>query len=136
MIALATQPSSSRRPPEEVRAFLQRLFASAATEPYFPAMRVGLHHGEAVMRGGSFYGISINIAARVAAYARSSQIRGTEFIAEVAEQQGIGTQSPGIQALHTVKRPIELFALPRCSSEALKVIAPVCRMNVHPNTDY
>jgi adenylate cyclase len=37
-----------------------------------PAVRVGMHHGEAIERGGDYFGAAVNLAARVSALAKGS----------------------------------------------------------------
>src|SRR5438105_5402145 len=40
----------------------------------FPAIRIGMHTGPAVERGGDWFGATVNLAARVAAAARGGEV--------------------------------------------------------------
>ena len=41
-------------------ALVERMLIEAASEPHFPALRAGLHHGEAVERDGDVFGAAVN----------------------------------------------------------------------------
>ena len=113
-------------------SFVTRLFSSAATEPDFPVLRAGLNHGDALEREGSFYGATVNLAARVAAMARSGQILATSQVAEAARSRGVHTESLGVVGLRNVRDPVELFLLNLVPTDHPEMIDPVCRMRVHP----
>ena len=119
--------------PEDGIRFVERLFALSAEEPNFPALRVGLHHGEALERNGTYFGASVNLAARVAAQARGSQVIATAIVAEAARQQGFGVESVGTFSLRNVRGSLELFALSVLASDQGWVVDPVCRMNLQPD---
>lgn len=118
--------------PQDGIRFVGALFALAAVEPDFPALRVGLHHGEALERGGSYYGAAVNLAARVASQARGWQALGTTIIAEAARRQGIAVEGMGSFSLRNVREPVDLFELRVLAGDHGSVIDPVCRMNFHP----
>lgn len=119
--------------PEEAIKFVERLFSFANAEPHFPAMRVGLHHGEALERDGSYYGASINLAARVAAQARGSEILATATVAAAARVMNMRVESLGMSMLRNVREPVELFALHMFEGKSAYTIDPVCRMKVEPD---
>lgn len=120
--------------PEDGVHFVEKLFALAAAEPNFPALRVGLHHGDALERNGSYYGTSVNLAARVASQARGSQALGTSIIAEAARRRGVTVEDVGTFSLRNVREPVELFALSVLAKEHGSVIDPVCRMSLQPES--
>ena len=100
-------------------------------EPAFPMMRAGLHTGPVTKAGGDFFGNSVNLSARVGAYARSGQILCTEAIASV-----LGSPSPclvsriGPVAMKNVQHEVVIYAL-RCDAVVEQaVVDPVCRMHV------
>jgi len=120
--------------PEDGLEFVERVFSLASSELHFPAMRAGLHHGEALERDGSYYGATVNLAARVAAQARGSQVLATTVIADAAHQRGLIVESLGVFSLRNVREPVELFALNILASEQAHAIDPVCRMKVKTET--
>lgn len=109
--------------------FARRLFTLTSRQPDFPILRAGLHHGEALERDGSFFGSTINVAARVAAQARGGQILATARVADAARAEGIAVRSIGTVSLRNVRDPVELFALHLAAADA-DAIDPVCRMRV------
>lgn len=120
------------RPEDGVR-FVVQLFAVATSELDFPVLRVGLHHGAAVEREGTFYGAAVNLAARIASRARGSQVLATSMVANAARDQGIAAESVGTFHLRNVREPVELFALTVEAADHGAVIDPVCRMSLQPD---
>jgi adenylate cyclase len=118
--------------PKSAVRFIVRLFAAAAQEVDFLALRAGFHHGEALERQGSFFGMAVNLAARVTSEARGGQVVATASVAEAARSEGIEVASLGTFTLRNVRDPIELFALSVGPSGAVSVVDPVCRMRVQP----
>ena len=113
-----------------------RLTATVGREPNFPMLRSGLDSGPAIERRGDFIGGSVNLAARVAAYARSGQVLGTEVVARAAEAREVArVVALGRAALKNIAEPVELFQLlgPECADPNL-VVDPVCRMCVSPES--
>ena len=105
-----------------------------ATEPSFPALRVGLNAGPAVERDGDYFGAAVNVAARVAAFARGGEVVCTEAIAAFATKQGLAAARPmGTVRLKNVAHPLALFELNNHESpRELRHIDPVCRMQIVP----
>jgi class 3 adenylate cyclase/YHS domain-containing protein len=100
-----------------------------------PAIRVGLHHGPALERGGDFFGATVNLAARVSSVATGGEVLVTgETAALVPDLEGVLFESRGRQELRNVSRPVELFAAVRVGEDggAALAIDPVCRMAVDP----
>lgn len=118
----------AERPAEAVR-FVGRLFDRAATEPDFPALRAGLHHGEAVVRNDRYFGTSVNLAARVASQAGGDEVLATRGVADAARAVGVDATSRGTVALRNLLEPVELFVL-AIGRFPETVIDPVCRMRV------
>lgn len=114
-----------------------RLGVSARAETGFPAVRAGLHSGSAVERAGDYFGATVNLAARVTAYARSDQILCTEVIAESIRSLDVAViHSAGIVSFKNVAQPIALFELEDAQRHAAAhhEIDPVCRMGLDPDT--
>ena len=107
------------------------LQALVNAEPAFPRMRAGLHVGPVTEAAEDFFGNAVNIAARVAAYARSEQILCTEAVAS-----SLGSPSPclmsriGPVAMKNVHQGVVIFEL-RCGDVIEQAfVDPVCRMHV------
>lgn len=111
------------------------LARAVATQPTFPALRIGLHVGPVVERDNDYFGSTVNLAARVSGVARGGEIVCTERIAEVAVDEGLANARPmGTIRLKNVAAPVSLFQL--SSGEVageLCHIDPVCRMQVSPD---
>jgi adenylate cyclase len=101
-----------------------------------PAIRVGLHHGQAVENEGDYFGAAVNLAARVSALAAGGEVLVTGSTAAlVPDLDGVFYESRGRQPLKNVAEPVEVFAALRLGSlseEALP-IDPVCQMAVDPD---
>jgi adenylate cyclase len=95
-----------------------------------PAVRVGMHHGPAVERGGDWFGATVNLAARVAAAAAGGEVLVTAAVRErVGELGGVEFESRGEQRMRNVAAPVPLFAaVPDTRSDEARHLDPVCRM--------
>jgi class 3 adenylate cyclase/YHS domain-containing protein len=97
-----------------------------------PAVRVGMHHGPAIERGGDWFGATVNLAARVAALAAGGEVLLTEAVRDGAgELEGVEFETRGEQRIRNVAAPVPLFAAVsdnRSSEE--RHVDPVCRMLV------
>jgi class 3 adenylate cyclase/YHS domain-containing protein len=116
--------------PGAALAFLARLWVRADEEPHFPALRAGLHHGEAARRGPQYYGAAVNLAARVAAQASGGQVLATASVAHPAREVGLAVQPLGAVSLKNLRGECELFAISVGAERTSDVIDPVCRMRV------
>jgi adenylate cyclase len=101
-----------------------------------PAVRVGLHHGQAVERDGDYFGAAVNLAARVSAEASGGEVLLTgETAAMAPDLEGVLYESRGRRALRNVREPVELFAAVRAGAATHGLLPqdPVCRMAVDPD---
>lgn len=101
-----------------------------------PAVRVGLHHGPYVERGGDFFGAAVNLAARVSGQAVGGEVLLTGHTAALADGlDGVHYEPRGRQPLRNVREPVELFAAVRVGQDTTRRLAidPVCRMAVDPD---
>lgn len=121
---------ASETPAQMLRA-VARLWREAETTPDFPAVRAGIHHGDAVLRDGRWFGTSVNVAARIAALASGGCVLATSPVAAVARAEGISAETLGLVALKNIREQIELFSL-AFGEESGSAIDPVCRMRVRP----
>lgn len=112
-----------------------QLFAAAYAEPGFPAIRAGLHSGSAVERDGDYFGATVNLAARITAYARSNQILCTESIAEAIRGLEVAiVHSAGMATFKNVTQPAALFEIEDQQRHRMhQEIDPVCRMGIDPS---
>lgn len=109
---------------------VERLLMRAASQPDFPALRAGLHFGEAVQRDRDVFGASVNLAARVAAEAYAGEVICTDSIAEAARAQDIPVVELGPVPLKNVRKSIELFSLALMVGDNATPLDPVCRAPV------
>lgn len=115
------------------------LVRSFAREEGTPLVRVGVHTGSAVRRGGDWFGSAASIAARLADLALPGEV-----IVSDATRVGMGQsaaslalQSRGAVALKNVAARLEIHAFVPSgggSAEPGAVVDPVCRMAV-PNVE-
>ncbi len=104
-------------------------------EPRFPGVRVGLHAGPVVVRHGDRFGGTVNLAARIAAHARSGQVLGTQGIRDAADRPGLSAVAIGCVQLHGIAERVELFAFSPAGGDWVdEEIDPVCNMSVHADT--
>jgi adenylate cyclase len=101
----------------------------------FPAVRVGMHTGPAVERGGDWYGATVNLAARVSAAASGGDALLTATTrAAAGEVEGVELRQRGRRAFRNVGEPVEIYAAVRqgARNSSGLPIDPVCRMAVDP----
>jgi class 3 adenylate cyclase/YHS domain-containing protein len=99
-------------------------------------VRVGLHYGTAVERGGDYFGATVNLAARVSSLAAGGEVLMTGQTAVLVPRlDGVVFESRGKHDLHNVAEPVEIFAALRSSDVGADElpIDPVCRMAVDPD---
>jgi len=110
--------------------FVERLLYLTSTRPGFPALRAGLHYGEAVQREYDMFGAAVNLAARVAAEAFAGEVICTLPIAEAARRQDIPVVELGPVPLKNVRKSIELFSLALMIGDNATPVDPVCNAPV------
>jgi class 3 adenylate cyclase/YHS domain-containing protein len=102
-----------------------------------PAVRVGMHHGSAVERGGDWFGGAVNLAARVAALAQSGEVVVTAATKEAAgELEGIAFRKRGVERLRNVREPVPLYTAICFDAGTELVTDPVCRMLLDPGRSH
>jgi adenylate cyclase len=80
-----------------------------------PPARVGIHAGPVVFQEGDYFGRTVNIAARIADYARAGEVLVSQEVVESASQNGVTFNDIGPVALKGVAGPIHVFAAHRDS---------------------
>ena len=100
-------------------------------------VRVGMHTGPAVERGGDWFGATVNVAARVAELAQPGEVLMTAATWQAAKASVVDREirSRGAKRLKNVAEPIELFVVtpPDAKNFPGLPIDPVCRMSVDPS---
>lgn len=100
--------------------------------PNFPMIRAGVHVGPAREANHDYFGAAVNLAARVAAYARSGQILCTAAVASrVAECSLYTLVHIGPVSLRNVHDPVVLYEVRNRAIVATAAHTdPICRMHV------
>ena len=98
----------------------------------FPAVRVGMHHGPAILREGDWFGATVNLAARVAGVAAGGEVLVTDAVRDGAgDLAGVEFQSRGHQRMRNVPALVPLYvAVADERSREAHAVDPVCRMLV------
>jgi adenylate cyclase len=115
--------------PSDAVAALRRLFEAARADSGLPLMRAGVHHGSAVEDEGDYLGAAVNLAARVADYARGGQLLATAAVARAATDAGEVVTHVGPIALRNIAEPVDLYEIELQPGSEIAV-DPVCAMKV------
>jgi adenylate cyclase len=106
--------------PAEAAAAGLRIVAHALGAPGDPPVRVGIHHGAAVECDGDFFGVAVNVAARVAALAGPGEVLVTGAVASAASGRGVQIAPLGERSLRNVARPVAMHAVQAAPPLALR----------------
>lgn len=122
--------------PSDITAIAGKLLHAVDAEPGFPAIRAGLHAGPVVEREGDVFGATVNLAARIAAYAHAGQVLCSATVAGALGGGEILVTPLGAVRFKNVFEPVEVFALDFAAGahRSEGIIDPVCRMRVDPET--
>lgn len=102
-----------------------------------PTVRVGMHTGPASRRGADFFGASVNLAARIAAFAGGGEVVLSAAVREAGVPEGVRLVALGRQRLRHSAEPVDLYAAQRHATGArlARALDPVCRMAVVPGRE-
>jgi class 3 adenylate cyclase len=78
-------------------------------EAGLPPAHVGVAAGPVVVQGGDYFGRTVNLAARIAAYASASRVLVSEPVAERTPPQGVTFVELGQVQLQGIARPVRLL---------------------------
>jgi len=78
-----------------------------------PPARVGIHAGPVVLQEGDYFGRTVNLAARIANYARPGEVLVTQEVVEAAEEMPIGFTDVGPVELKGVSGTLHLHSAHR-----------------------
>jgi class 3 adenylate cyclase len=74
-----------------------------------PPAHVGVAAGPVVVQGGDYFGRTVNLAARIAAYASASRVLVSERVAERAPPQGVTFVELGQVPLEGIAQPVRVL---------------------------
>lgn len=103
-----------------------------------PTVRVGMHAGPASERDGDYFGASVNIAARIAAFAGGGEVVLSAAVRDAAATlDGVRFIALGRQRLRNAHEPVDLYAAVRRTADArvTQLLDPVCRMAIAPGRE-
>jgi adenylate cyclase len=103
------------------------------TEPQFPALHIGAHHGNVLYREGDYVGGTVNLAARVASAGAAGQFLITEELRNAAGDLADADVTPlPPRRLKGIHDPIRLIEVRRCSRDRPgRETDPVCGLQLH-----
>jgi adenylate cyclase len=84
--------------------------ADGVVQAGLPPAHVGLHAGPVVRQGGDYYGQTVNIASRIAEYARPGEVLVSESVVEACEHEKVAFTDLGQVELKGVGGPINLHS--------------------------
>jgi adenylate cyclase len=87
-----------------------------ASEAGLPPAHVGLHAGPVLFQGGDYFGRTVNVAARIADYARQGEVLVSQEVVEASgdgEASGVGFISIGPVELKGLTAPVRLYTARR-----------------------
>ena len=105
----------SPEPEPLVRATIALVIAADEEGEEFPQLRAGIARGEAIGRGGDWYGRPVNIASRITGVARPGSVLCTEEVKDEAEDS-FAWSFAGRRRLKNVKAPVALFRARRAET--------------------
>ena len=108
---------------------LGHLLPACRAEPRIPLTRTGINHGPVLRRGNDLFGTTVNIAARIAAFASPGQMLATEPVATFATASGIVARDIGGVALRSIAGHVPLFSIELAPVSDPAWICPVCKMH-------
>jgi adenylate cyclase len=102
-----------REPSEAVSAALD--LVDVIPQAGLPPARVGITSGPVVFRDGDYFGRAVNMASRIADYARPSEVLVSETVAESGAASGSTFEELGIVELKGIREPVRLFRAVRAT---------------------
>jgi adenylate cyclase len=95
---------------DDAVSFAGSLHESASADSSLPSLRVGLHRGPAIYRGGDYIGATVNLASRVTGAATGGQTVVTEAVAEKLGDRA-AVEPVGVRMLRGADQPVALYRL-------------------------
>jgi len=107
---------------------LGHLIPACRSEPRIPLTRTGLSHGPVLRRSNDLFGSTVNVAARIAAFASPGQLLATQAVANIAAESGINARDMGKVALRSIADQVSLYSIEFAPTFDPAWIDPVCKM--------
>jgi class 3 adenylate cyclase len=98
-------------PGEGVLAALDMVEGVAAHD--LPPARVGIHAGPVVFQEGDYFGRTVNIASRIAEYARPGEVLVSQEVVDATDLDGVSVTAIGPIELKGVSQPLNLHSVRR-----------------------
>jgi class 3 adenylate cyclase len=98
-------------PGDGVRAALDMVEGVAAEA--LPPARVGIHAGPVVFQEGDYFGRTVNIASRIAEYARPGEVLVSQEVVDATDLDGVSVTAIGPIELKGVSQPLNLHSVRR-----------------------
>jgi adenylate cyclase len=98
------------RQPQDAIRFAAELETTMRREASMPALRIGMHCGSAIYRGGDYLGTTVNLASRVTGQATAGETLMTQAVADRAGED-IALESVGVRMLRGAEKPLSLYRL-------------------------
>ena len=89
-----------------VRAALEMVVDARVAE--LPPAHVGLHAGPVLFQEGDYFGRTVNLAARIADYARQGEVLVSQDVVDASLESGIGFREIGPVELKGIPEPVRL----------------------------
>jgi adenylate cyclase len=102
-----------REPSEAVSAALD--LVDLIPRAGLPPARVGITSGPVVFRDGDYFGRAVNMASRIADYARPSEVLVSETVADSEAASGSVFEELGVVELKGIREPVRLFRAVRAT---------------------
>jgi len=108
-----------------------RIVDEVTASPLLPAVRVGIHHGPAVRRGGDWYGATVNVASRLCSAAAGGEVLVSERThAAAGRVRGVVFGERRVHWLRNVTEPVAV--LPATSRRLNLPSLPAMRLRSIP----
>jgi len=78
-----------------------------------PPAHVGLHAGPVLFQEGDYFGQTVNVASRIADYARPGEVLVTREVVEASGESGVAFTEIGPVELKGIAAPVHLLAARR-----------------------
>ena len=82
--------------------------AAAMAPAGLPPAHVGLHAGPLLFQDGDYYGQTVNVASRIAEYARPGEVVVSQAVVDATDQGMVTFAEVGLVELKGVSEPIRL----------------------------
>jgi adenylate cyclase len=94
-------------------AALDLVDAGDAAGEGFPRLRAGVAHGDALLRGGDWYGRPVNLASRITGFARAGSVVAAKEVRERAAGEAYAWSFAGRRRFRGVSGEVTVFRVRR-----------------------